>query len=170
MVLPPGYSLWLFFYKPFMWCRPDARLRHYYSCSFPSRGVIQTLVWHRHYYSCSFLSRSHSDPRLAPALLLRVTPKFLFGFFSKDFIWLEGSDLNFFFKRTLPLIYFSLWQKFCLDSPKICLWPWELLLFIWAQDKMFFIWENNLWKSFWECTMAFGKSFATFNYSFLPWH
>ena len=22
----------------------------------------------------------------------------------------------------------------------------------------------------WICTMAFGKSFATFNYSFLPWH
>ena len=22
-------------YKPFMWCRPDARLRYYYSCSFP---------------------------------------------------------------------------------------------------------------------------------------
>ena len=38
----------IFCYKPFMWCRPDARLRHY--------------------YSCSFLSRSHSDPRLAPSL------------------------------------------------------------------------------------------------------
>ena len=34
-----------------------------------SRGVIQTLAWHRHYYSCSFLSRSHSDPRLAPSIL-----------------------------------------------------------------------------------------------------
>ena len=38
------------FKKPFMWCRPDARLRYY--------------------YSCSFLSRSHSDPRLAPSILL----------------------------------------------------------------------------------------------------
>ena len=35
-----------------MWCRPDARLRHY--------------------YSCSFLSRSHSDPRLAPSILFLV--------------------------------------------------------------------------------------------------
>ena len=25
-------------------------------------------------------------------------------------------------------------------------------------------------KYFWDCTMAFGKYFATFNYSFLPWH
>ena len=41
-------SSFIFCYKPFMWCRPDARLRHY--------------------YSCSFLSWSHSDPRLAPAL------------------------------------------------------------------------------------------------------
>ena len=39
----------LYIYKPFMWCRPDARLRHY--------------------YSCSFRSRSHSDPRLAPSTL-----------------------------------------------------------------------------------------------------
>ena len=29
-VLPPGYSLWLFSYKPFMWCRIDARLWHAY--------------------------------------------------------------------------------------------------------------------------------------------
>ena len=35
-----------------------------------SRGFIQTLVWHQYYYSCSFLSRSHSDPRLAPSILL----------------------------------------------------------------------------------------------------
>ena len=42
------------FKKPFMWCRPDARLRHY--------------------YSCSFLSRSHSDPRLAPVLLFLQFP------------------------------------------------------------------------------------------------
>ena len=39
-----------------------------------SRGVIQTLVWHRYYYSCSFLSRSHSDPRLAPVLLFLQFP------------------------------------------------------------------------------------------------
>ena len=43
-----------FCYKPFMWCHPDARLRHY--------------------YSCSFLSRSHSDPRLAPVLLFLQFP------------------------------------------------------------------------------------------------
>ena len=54
MVLPPGYSLWLFFYKPFMWCRSDARLRHY--------------------YFCVFCSRSHSDTRLAPVLLFLHFP------------------------------------------------------------------------------------------------
>ena len=43
-----GMFVFYFGYKPFMWCRPDARL------------------WH--YYSCSFLSRSHSDPRLAPSM------------------------------------------------------------------------------------------------------
>ena len=42
-------TVFIFCCKPFMWCRPDARLRHY--------------------YSCSFLSRSHSDPRLAPSIL-----------------------------------------------------------------------------------------------------
>ena len=43
-----------FHLKPFMWCRPDARLRHY--------------------YSCSFLSCSHLDPRLAPVLLFLQFP------------------------------------------------------------------------------------------------
>ena len=43
-----------FCHKPFMWCRPDARL------------------WH--YYSCSFLSRSHSDTRLALVLLFLQFP------------------------------------------------------------------------------------------------
>ena len=42
-------TAFIFCYKPFMWCRPDARLRHYYS-AFTSRGVFQTLVWHPHYY------------------------------------------------------------------------------------------------------------------------
>ena len=32
-------------YKPFMWCRPDARLWHYHS-AFSARGVFQTLAWH----------------------------------------------------------------------------------------------------------------------------
>ena len=53
-VLPPGYSLWLFSYKPFMWCCSDARLRHY--------------------YFCIFRSRSHSDTRLAPVLLFLQFP------------------------------------------------------------------------------------------------
>ena len=93
------------------------------------------------------------------------------GFFKKKISILTwGEQFKFFFKRTLPLIYFSLWQKFCLDSPKICLWSWKFFLFIWTQNKMFFIWENNSWKSFWICTMAFGKSLTTFNFPFLPWH
>ena len=49
-----GMFVLYFCYKPFMWCCPDARLRHY--------------------YSCSFLSRSHSDPRLAPVLLFLQFP------------------------------------------------------------------------------------------------
>ena len=64
-------TAFIFCYKPFMWCRPDARLWHYYS-AVSSRGVIQTLVWHQDYYSRSFLSRSLSDTRLAPALLFRI--------------------------------------------------------------------------------------------------
>ena len=40
----------IFHYKPFMWCRPDARLRH---C-----------------YSFCILSRSHSDTRLALSITL----------------------------------------------------------------------------------------------------
>ena len=40
-VLPLGYSLWLLSYKPFMWCRSDARLRHalYY---YPFEASLQT--------------------------------------------------------------------------------------------------------------------------------
>jgi hypothetical protein len=74
MVLPPGYSLWLFSYKPFLWCRSNARLRHA-CCSFI---FYKPFMWCRpdarlrHYYSCSFLSRSHSDPRLAPSTLLWI--------------------------------------------------------------------------------------------------
>ena len=90
-----------------------------------------------------------------------VTPKFLFGFFKRFYLaW--GEWFNFFFKRTLPLIYFSLWQKFYLGSPKICLWSWKFLLFIWTQDKMFFSWENNFWKSFWILHYGFWKVLCHF--------
>ena len=67
MVLPPGYSLWLFSYKPFMWCRPDARLRHYYFCIFRSRSHSDTRLAPVLLF-CSFRSRRHSDPRLAPSI------------------------------------------------------------------------------------------------------
>ena len=40
MVLPPGYSLWLFILKPFVWCRSDARLWHFFQS--PLCGVAQT--------------------------------------------------------------------------------------------------------------------------------
>ena len=57
----------IFCYKPFMWCRPDARLWQYYSCSFLSRShsdprLAPVLLF------CSFRSRRHSDPRLAPSI------------------------------------------------------------------------------------------------------
>ena len=65
-------TVFTFCYKPFMWCRPDARLWHYYS-AFSSRGVFQTLVWHQYYYSCIFRSRSHSDPRLAPSIYFGIS-------------------------------------------------------------------------------------------------
>ena len=84
-----------------------------------------------------------------------VTPKFLFGFFKRFYLtW--GEWFKFFFKRTLPLIYFSLWQKFCLDSPKTCFWSWRFLLLLWTQDKILFTWEKWLLKISWKCTMAFG--------------
>ena len=89
-----GMFVSYFQYKPFMWCRSDVRLWHalpLFSVISPlcgvaltpdcgiiilavsSRGVIQTLVWHRYYYSCSFLSRSHSDPRLAPSIYFGIS-------------------------------------------------------------------------------------------------
>ncbi len=109
MVLPPGYSLWLFSYKPFMWCRPDARLRHYYSWDGSTSWIFAVItfsykpfLWRRsdarlrhaccsftfykpftwcrldarlrHYYFCVFRSRSHSDTRLAPVLLFLHLP------------------------------------------------------------------------------------------------
>ena len=43
-------TVFIFYCKPFMWCRLDARLWHYYS-AVSARGVIQTLVWHLYYYS-----------------------------------------------------------------------------------------------------------------------
>ena len=65
-----AFTVFTFCYKPFMWCRPDARLRHYYILHFPleesfrhsfgtcitiphfsARGVFQTLVWYQYYYS-----------------------------------------------------------------------------------------------------------------------
>ena len=39
--------------------------------------------------------------------------------FSKDFIWLEGGDLNFFFKRTLPFKYFSHDKSFIWIHPRL---------------------------------------------------
>ena len=59
----------IFHYKPFMWCRPDARLRHYYSCSFLSRNLSDTRLAPVLLF-CSFRSRRHSDPRLAPSIYL----------------------------------------------------------------------------------------------------
>src|SRR4051812_21212950 len=79
-----------FLLKPFMWCRSDARLWHYYFAfsargvfqtlvwhqyyysAFSARGVFQTLVWHQYFYSVFFRSRSLSDTRLAPVLLFSI--------------------------------------------------------------------------------------------------
>ena len=47
-------SSFIFCYKPFMWCRSDVRLWHYY-------------------YSCSFLSRSLSDTRLALSIYFGIS-------------------------------------------------------------------------------------------------
>ena len=60
-------TAFIFCYKPFMWCRLDARLRHYYSCIFLSRSHSDTRLAPVLLF-CSFLSRSHSDTRLAPVL------------------------------------------------------------------------------------------------------
>ena len=55
-------------YKPFMWCRSDVRLWHYYySCSFLSRSHSDTRLAPVLLF-CSFRSRSHSDTRLAPSI------------------------------------------------------------------------------------------------------
>ena len=63
----------------------------------------------------------------------------LFGFFKRFYLtW--GEWFKIFLQENSPSHILSLWQKFYLDSPKICLWPWESLLFIWTQDKMFLSW------------------------------
>ena len=54
MVLPPGYSLCLFFYKPFMWCRSDARLRHacylFIVYDYGTFGLWSLLLWTNHLF------------------------------------------------------------------------------------------------------------------------
>ena len=50
-----------------MWCRIDARLRHCYSCIFLSRSHSDTRLALALLF-CSFRSRRHSDPRLAPSI------------------------------------------------------------------------------------------------------
>ena len=111
-----GSTSWIFtvinLYKPFMWCRPDARLRHacylfivykpFMWCRLDAR------LWHalcfifcykpfmwcrpdarlRHYYSCSFLSRSHSDTRSVHFFYFRIArPYFLCMRASQTFVY-----------------------------------------------------------------------------------
>ena len=145
MVLPPGYSLWWFFYKPFMWCRSDARLRHYYSAfsapgvfqtlvwhlyyysAFSARGVFQTLVRHQYYYPANFRSRRHSDPRLAPSILLWIilTTRVRHGF-SYLFVTVVWSHINLehvdiYYTRVLDVCEYI--PTYSLACPWLLSWP-----------------------------------------------
>ena len=80
-----------------------------------------------------------------------VTPKILLGLF-KNFIWLEGGDLNFSFKRTLPFKIF-LWQEFYLVSPKTWFWSWRFLLFILDSSQNAFHLGKMSFENFFENTL-----------------
>ena len=99
MVLPPGYSLWLFSYKTFMWCRSDVRLWHVRLLSpvisplcvvaqtsdcgiitilaVSAWGVFQTLVWHPVLYfglfitTCVHLGFSYISWRTCDHIIIR---------------------------------------------------------------------------------------------------
>ena len=88
------------------------------------------------------------------------TQNFIWPF--QNFIWLEGGNLKFFFKRTLPFKIF-LWQEFYLVSPKTWFWSWRFLLFIWTQTKMLFTWKTVFWKFLWKALWLLEWSFTTFN-------
>ena len=86
-----------------------------------------------------------------------VTPMFLFGFFRRLLFDLRGVIKKFSLRELSLSNIFSLWQKFCLDPPKIFLWSWRFLLFIGLKTKCFsfekITFENlflNMHYGFWK--------------------
>ena len=77
--------------------------------------------------------------------------------FSKDFIWLEGGDLNFSSQELSLSKYIFSMARVLFGFTQDLFWSWRFLLFIWTQTKMFFFWKNGFWKFLWKKgPIAFG--------------
>ena len=72
-----------------------------------------------------------------------VTPKILLDF-SKKFIWLEGGDLKFFFKRTLLFKIFFYGKSFIWIHPRLVFGLGGSCFLFWTQAKILFTWEKCL--------------------------
>ena len=66
-----------------------------------------------------------------------MTPKFLLNFSKRFYLTWREWFKNFLQENSHSQIFFSLWQKFYLNSPKILLWSWRFLLFIGLKTKCF---------------------------------
>ena len=81
-------------------------------------------------------------------------PKFYLDF-SKDFIWLEGGDLNF-----SSNIFYG--KGFIWIHPRSVFGLGGSCFSFGLKTKCLSFGENNFWKSFWKCTMAFGITLCHF--------
>ena len=88
-------------------------------------------------------------------------PKFYLDF-SKDFIWLEGGDLNFSFKRTLPFKIFFLWQGFYLEFTQDLMLVLEVLSFYLDSNQNAFHLEKLSFENLLNGPMVFEWFFSPF--------
>ena len=155
----PRVEAWLRGITALWFCRKKGHL-HTIPCN--EQEWDKELAYNRHF--TQYINIIHTSSKIQPYRPTTCDTQVFIWLFQKDFfIWLEGSDLKNFFKRTLTLKYFSLWQKFYLDSTKICLWSWRFLLFTWTQDKIFSLGKWLLKISLKFALWLLENSFATFN-------
>ena len=97
-----------------------------------------------------------------------VTPKFLFGFFKRLLFDLRGV-IKKISSRELSLSNIFFMAKVLFGFNQDLSLVLEVLAFHLDSRQNIFTWEMTFENLLEICTMAFGKSFATFNNSFLPW-
>ena len=83
-----------------------------------------------------------------------MTPKISFGFF-KFFTWLEGGDLKFFFKRTLPFKIFFMARVIFGFTQDLFLVLEVLAFYFGLKPKCFSLGKNVFWKFLWKYSIAF---------------